>query len=130
MPLYIKVNGKEPNPLVQIACGILVLAVAAGIFVLLLPVLGFIALLLAVVAAAIVLYGLYIRWRYGSVPAYLASRMQRDVEQAQAAAQAQEREQTFGDVGPNRARTGVKRTTIISDAQVVEEIRRRPPTDD
>lgn len=124
MPLYI--NGREPNPIVQVVCGILVLAGAVGLFVLLLPVLGFIALLLVAFVAALLLYGLYVRWRYGSLAAYLAARMQRDAAHFEQAAQAEERADVFGDVGPDRARTGVKRTTVISDAEVVEEIRRRP----
>lgn len=125
MALYI--NGRPVNPIVQflVTAGIVVGLIALG--VLLLPLIGGILLLLLFCFAGLALYGWYWKWRHGdpveALRRKMAARM-RGEEDAQD--RAQEEEQKAGMRPGERARTGVRRTTVVEDAVVVEEIRRRP----
>ena len=94
----------------------------------LLPVIGGILLFVLICVAALALYGVYWRWRHGDPLENLRKRMQEemraqeDAEDRVAEARAPEEGLKPGD----KAQTGVKRTTVVEDAVVVEEIKRIP----
>lgn len=127
--LYI--NGRPVNPLMSSLMSALVLAGMVLLGVLLLPVIGGILLFVLLLGLAVVLYGVYWRWRHGDP----LKKMQQDAMQAmQSRAWASEScaesaadavRQTDEAMRGNEVRTGVRRTTTIEDVEVVEEIRRR-----
>ena len=96
--------------------------------ILLLPVIGGILLFVLICVAALALYGVYWRWRHGDPLENLRKRMQEemraqeDAEDRVAEARAPEEGLKPGD----KAQAGVKRTTVVEDAVVVEEIKRIP----
>lgn len=126
MALYI--NGRPVNPIVQFLVSAVVLAAVVGIGILLLPVIGGILLFVLICVAALALYGVYWRWRHGDPLENLRKRMQEemraqeDAEDRVAEARAPEEGLKPGD----KAQAGVKRTTVVEDAVVVEEIKRIP----
>ena len=126
MALYI--NGRPVNPIVQFLVSAVVLAAVVGIGILLLPVIGGILLFVLICVAALALYGVYWRWRHGDPLENLRKRMQEemraqeDAEDRVAEARAPEEGLKPGD----EAQAGVKRTTVVEDAVVVEEIKRIP----
>ena len=61
--LYI--NGRPIHPLVSFVASVTVIAAMIGLGVLLLPVIGGIMIFVLLCVAALALYGLYYRWRYG-----------------------------------------------------------------
>lgn len=128
MALYI--NGRPVNPIVTFLVSAVVLAGIVGLGILLLPIIGALFVVLVIVVACIALYGMYSRWRYGDPFA----RMQKQAEEIlrrRAAAElnpnqpAAESRTSDEEVREGQARTGVKRTTVVEDAVVVEEIRRK-----
>ena len=126
MALYI--NGRPVNPIVQFLVSAVVLAAVVWIGILLLPVIGGILLFVLICVAALALYGVYWRWRHGDPLENLRKRMQEemraqeDAEDRVAEARAPEEGLKPGD----KAQAGVKRTTVVEDAVVVEEIKRIP----
>ena len=120
MALYI--NGRPVNPIVQFLVSAVVLAAVVGIGILLLPVIGGILLFVLICVAALALYGVYWRWRHGDPLENLRKRMQEDAEDRVAEDRAPEEGLKPGD----KAQAGVKRTTVVEDAVVVEEIKRIP----
>ena len=117
MALYI--NGRPVNPIVQFLVSAVVLAAVVGIGIL---------LFVLICVAALALYGVYWRWRHGDPLENLRKRMQEemraqeDAEDRVAEARAPEEGLKPGD----KAQAGVKRTTVVEDAVVVEEIKRIP----
>ncbi len=129
MALYI--NGRSVNPIVQFLVTALVVAGMIGLGILLLPFIGGILLFLLICFLGLVAYGWYWRWRHGDPLEALRRRMaqqMRGEEEAEdrAAAAAAAEERTTGMRPGDRARAGVRRTVVVEDAEVVEEIRRRP----
>ena len=83
--------------------------------------------------AAIAAYGFYYRWRYGDPFKRAQEEMLKRMQQA-AGGSAGGRQQTAApseepEVRRGEAKTGIRRTTIIEDAVVVQEVRRRGPND-
>lgn len=125
MVLYI--NGRPVNPVVAFLASAVVLAGLVGLAILLLPIIGGLFLAALIFVGCVALYGLYSRWRYGDPFA----RMQKQAEEmlrhraGEAAAEPQNQERADDDLKAGQARTGIKRTTVIEDAVVVEEIKRK-----
>lgn len=122
MALYI--NGRPVNPIVTFLVSAVVLAGVVGLGILLLPVIGGLFVIALIAVGGIALYGAYCRWRYGDPFA----RMQKQAEEIlrrRASVQTEENQQRNAQEAEGTARTGVKRTTTIEDAVVVEEIRRK-----
>lgn len=128
MALYI--NGRPVNPIVQFLGTALVIAAVIGLGILLLPLIGGILVFLLLCFVGLALYGWYWRWRHGDPVEALKRRMAREMrgeeDREDAAYEARAEEKTTGMRPGDRAKTGVRRTTVVEDAVVVEEIRRRP----
>ncbi len=125
MALYI--NGRPVNPIVTFLAGAAVIACMIGLGILLLPIIGGLFVIALIAVVCIALYGAWCRWRYGDPFAQMqkkAEAMMRREEQAEAADEPRE-ERRGGDLKPGTARTGIRRTTTVEDAVVVEEIRRK-----
>lgn len=128
MALYI--NGRPVHPIVQFLVTALVVAALVGLGLLLLPLIGGILVVLLVVFAGFLLYGCYWRWKHGDPLDELRRRMAQQMRAAEdaedrAAEGETEEPRTSGLRPGERARTGVRRTTVVEDAVVVEEIKRR-----
>ena len=116
------------NPIVTFLVSAVILAGFVGLGILLLPVIGGLFLIALIAIGCIALYGMYCRWRYGDP----FVRMQKQAEEA-LRRRANSRDQDAArqevpesdDLRSGEARTGIKRTTVIEDAIVVEEIRRK-----
>lgn len=130
--LYI--NGRPIHPIVSFVASVAVIAAMIGLGILLLPVIGGIVIFVLFCVAALALYGLYYRWRYGDPFKRAQEEMLRRMQGAASGETFREdsgaearAETTSGEpvVRKGEARTGVRRTTVIEDAVVVEEIRRR-----
>ena len=121
MALYI--NGRPVNPVVAFLASAVVLAGLVGLAILLLPIIGGLFLAALIFVGCVALYGLYSRWRYGDPFA----RMQKQAEEMlrHRAGEPQNQERADDDLKAGQARTGIKRTTVIEDAVVVEEIKRK-----
>ena len=128
MALYI--NGRPVNPIVQLLGTALVIAAVIGLGILLLPLIGGILVFLLLCFVGLALYGWYWRWRHGDPLEALKRRMAREMrgeeDREDAAYEARAEDKTTGMRPGDRAKTGVRRTTVVEDAVVVEEIRRRP----
>ncbi len=127
MALYI--NGRSVNPIVQFIVTALVAAGMIGLGILLLPFIGGILLFLLICFLGLIAYGWYWRWRHGDPLDALRRRMaqqMRGEEEAEDRAAAAAEERTSSMRPGDRARAGVRRTVVVEDAEVVEEIRRRP----
>ncbi len=122
MPIY--VNGRPVNPIVSLlaSAAVIALMVALGIF--LLPLIGGLFLFGIFVLLAFALYGVYWRWRHGDPIDNLRKQMQQAEAamngQAQAYGQAESRAERNADVQS----VGVRRTVVVEDAEVVQEIDR------
>lgn len=126
MTLYI--NGRRINPIVQILVSALLIAAAIGLGILLLPLIGGILLFILICIAGLALYGVYWRWRYGDPLKTLRDRMRAQEEAQDRAAEGFQRETASSSMKPgDKAPAGIRRTTVVEDAVVVEEIKRRPP---
>ncbi len=128
MALYI--NGRSVNPIVQFIVTALVAAGMVGLGILLLPFIGGILLFLLLCFLGLIAYGWYWRWRHGdpidALRRKMAQQMRGEEDAADRAAEAAMEEKTTGMRPGDRARAGVRRTVVVEDAEVVEEIRRRP----
>ena len=102
--LYI--NGRPIHPLISFLVSVAAVAAVIGLGILLLPIIGGIMIFVLFCVAAIAAYGFYYRWRYGDPFKRAQEEMLR-----------------------GEAKTGIRRTTIIEDAVVVQEVRRRGPND-
>lgn len=114
MALYI--NGRPVNPIVTFLAGAAVIACMIGLGILLLPIIGGLFVIALIAVVCIALYGAWCRWRYGDPFAQM---------QKKAEAMMRREERRGGDLKPGTARTGIRRTTTVEDAVVVEEIRRK-----
>lgn len=126
MALYI--NGRPVNPIVTFLISAVVLACIVGLGILLLPVIGGLFVLALIAVGCIALYGVYCRWRYGDPFVRMQKQAEAVFSQRAAARTQTESEQSAnesGEVKQGQARTGIKRTTTIEDAVVVEEIHRK-----
>lgn len=125
MALYI--NGRPVNPIASFLVSLAVLAAVIGLGVLLLPFIGGLLLFVLFCVAALALYGVYYRWRYGDP----FRRMQEEaLRQMRRRAAGENAEPEVPEANPQprgRVRTGVRRTTTVDDVEIVEEIRRRDP---
>lgn len=121
MALYI--NGRPVNPIVTFLVSAVILAGFVGLGILLLPVIGGLFLVALIAIGCIALYGMYCRWRYGD-PFVRMQKQAEEVLRRRANSQEQEAPESE-DLRSGEARTGIKRTTVIEDAIVVEEIRRK-----
>ena len=128
MVLYI--NGRSVNPIVQFIVTALVAAGMVGLGILLLPFIGGILLFLLLCFLGLIAYGWYWRWRHGdpleALRRKMAQQMRGEEDAEDRAAEAAMEEKTTGMRPGDRARAGVRRTVVVEDAEVVEEIRRRP----
>ena len=128
MALYI--NGRPVNPIVQFIVTALVAAGMVGLGILLLPFIGGILLFLLLCFLGLIAYGWYWRWRHGdpleALRRKMAQQMRGEEDAEDRAAEAAMEEKTTGMRPGDRARAGVRRTVVVEDAEVVEEIRRRP----
>ena len=106
------------------------------LYILLLPVIGGIMIFVLLCVAALALYGLYYRWRYGDPFKRAQEQMMNRMREAasgqgfrEAAGGASNAAASAAAAEPavrkGEARTGVRRTTVIEDAVVLEEIRHR-----
>jgi hypothetical protein len=124
MPIYI--NGRPVNPIVSLLASAAVIAfmIALGIF--LLPLIGGLFLFGLFVLIAFALYGAYWRWRHGDP----IDNLRKQMAQAEAAMRGEARpdERAYEEPKPARGATvqavGVRRTVIVEDAEVVQEIDR------
>ena len=132
--LYI--NGRPIHPLVSFVASVVVIAAMIGLGVLLLPVIGGIMIFVLLCVAALAFYGLYYRWRYGDPFKRAQEQMMNRMREAasgqgfrEAAGGASNAAASAAAAEPavrkGEARTGVRRTTVIEDAVVLEEIRHR-----
>ena len=127
------INGRPIHPLVSFLVSVAVIPGMIGLGVLLLPVIGGIFLFVLLCVAAIALYGVYYRWRYGDPFKRAQDEMLRRMQAAAGGAAFEEHARQNPESTPEaepavpkgEARTGVRRTTVIEDAVVVEEVRRR-----
>ncbi len=128
MALYI--NGRSVNPIVQFLVTALVAAGMIGLGILLLPFIGGILLFLLICFLGLIAYGWYWRWRHGdpleALRRKMTQQMRGEEDAEDRAAEAAMEEKTTGMRPGDRARAGVRRTVVVEDAEVVEEIRRRP----
>ena len=124
MPIYI--NGRPVNPIVSLLASAAVIAfmIALGIF--LLPLIGGLFLFGLFVLIAFALYGAYWRWRHGDP----IDNLRKQMAQAEAAmrGEAPSEERAYEEPKPSRGANvqsvGVRRTVIVEDAEVVQEIDR------
>ncbi len=128
MALY--VNGRPINPVVSFLVSAAVIAGLIGMGILLLPVIGGIFLFILLCVAGIAVYGLYYRWRYGDPFVRMQKEMQDQMQKAAmgqgfGGTQAQTHTSEESDLGPNKAKAGIKRVTTVEDAVVVEEVYRK-----
>ena len=128
MALYI--NGNPVTPIVHILGTAQVFAAVIGMGIQLLPLIGGILVFLLLCFVGLALYGWYWRWRHGDPVEALKRRMAREMrgeeDREDAAYEARAEEKTTGLRPGDRAKTGVRRTSVLEDDLVVEEIRRRP----
>ena len=129
--LYI--NGRPIHPLISFLVSVAAVAAMIGLGILLLPIIGGIMIFVLFCVAAIAAYGFYYRWRYGDPFKRAQEEMLKRMQQA-AGGSAGGRQQTAApseepEVRRGEAKTGIRRTTIIEDAVVVQEVRRRGPND-
>lgn len=126
MPMYI--NGRPVNPVVSILISAIVIAGLIGLGILLLPIIGSILLFILVCVAALAIYGVYYRWRYGDPLAKMQQEVARHMQRRAQGASAQAAPQDIDEpVKKGLVRTGIRRTTTVEDVEVVEEIRHRDP---
>lgn len=125
MALYI--NGRPVNPIVTFLVSAAVITGIIGLGILLLPVIGGIFLLVLLLIAGVAVYGMYCRWRYGDPFARMQKQAEEMLRRRTASEEAEVRQASSEkeDLKAGTARTGIKRTTTVEDAVVVEEIRRR-----
>ena len=125
-------NGKKVNPLVSFIGTAVVLAAVICFILLLLPFIGGVLLFGVICVAGLVLYGMWYRWRYGDPLERMNRRFAEAVRAAQegtaqASSSAASRSETRGEAARSGlVKTGVRRTSRVEDADVVEEVRRRP----
>lgn len=127
MALYI--NGRPVNPIVSLLVSAVVAAGVIALGILLLPVIGGIILFILLCLAGIALYAAWWRWRNGDPFKRMQQELNRMREGGGAGgaggfpgAEAGTRSPAGGR---NQVRTGVRRTTVVEDVTVVEEIPRR-----
>ena len=130
--LYI--NGRPIHPLVSFIASVAFFAALIGLGILLLPVIGGIMIFVLLCVAALALYGAYYRWRHGDPFKKAQEEMLRRMQAAAGAAPGQTsrgpaQPSDEPEVPRGEARTGVRRTTVIEDAVVIEEIRPRESKD-
>ncbi|MBQ9241483.1 MAG: hypothetical protein IJ164_09175 [Duodenibacillus sp.] len=125
MPIYI--NGRPVNPIVSLLASAAVIAfmIALGIF--LLPLIGGLFVFGLFVLLAFALYGAYWRWRHGDP----IDNLRKQMAQAEAAMRGETPEAARAYEEPKSASrsasvqaVGVRRTVVVEDAEVVEEIDR------
>lgn len=125
--LYI--NGRPIHPLISFLVSVAAVAAFIGLGILLLPIIGGIMIFVLFCVAAIAAYGAYYRWRYGDpfkrAHEEMIKRMQQAAGGAANSRQSTARPSEEPEVPRGEAKTGIRRTTVIEDAVVVEEIRRR-----
>lgn len=125
MPIFV-VNGRPVNPIVSLLASAAVIAfmVALGFF--LLPLIGGLFLFGLFMLIVVALYGVYWRWRHGDP----VENLRKQMEQAEAAMNGQTqaspmREGAGASRNSNVQAVGVRRTVVVEDAEVVEEIDRQ-----
>jgi len=125
MPIFV-VNGRPVNPIVSLLASAAVIAfmIALGIF--LLPLIGGLFLFGLFVLIGLALYGAYWRWRHGDP----VENLRKQMEQAEAAMSGQAQadpvsEGSGASRNPNVQAVGIRRTVVVEDAEVVEEIDRQ-----
>lgn len=120
MAVYI--NGRAVNPIASFVVSVLAVAVTVGLVILLLPIIGGILLLALVAVVALMAYGAYYRWKNADA----IRQMQQNINAAFGGAGMSEEPQEAAKREFRTAvktKTGVKRTSTVDDAVVVEEIR-------
>lgn len=123
------INGKPVSPIQSVLTLALIVGGLAVMVFFLLPVIGTLLVVFALAVVGLILYGMYYKWRYGDpvkkMQEELARKMASQMNPQAYASEQTRQEATKTDTRSSQTRTGVKRTTTIEDAVIVEEVTRR-----